>query len=493
MQYGLTLIELSIVLMILAALAVVTTRFMFDEFDRTIADKTVAEMWAVGEYSVAFIAENNEWPGQRTYDSVSGTYSDDNCIDAAKAMEDAGLLSGLSIRDATTAGSTPGSTRNIRAIESPWHDESTSSLAVYTFSCDSGSPEKGLTISLDLPNFAGGQSAEEWAQYLLQKLPLAQLDSTKKKVTLTIPPPSGVFALRDYLSRKEDPNRDAHNSDGNESLNDLGHDTVINLNTQVADASGNPILSVTPKIVDFDVDEPHDFDGDSSPDFFTESTAIYSLNMPRTSVFNRLVLIPTTDTPRLEVDAPQYESQNCRKGSPGGFALEVCEKDYDDHVAAQSTPGEHDVGGTALKTAGQPQGSIKANDIYLTSVGKWASEIDKEFQQEWVLVKHYTDVANTAVITYSTCDTTREAKYEVWPQKISLSSKPANTNDGTYEYIYSNFRHSFSVSDTGVVSIIWTVREEKDDGTNVDTEENRVFGDSSSTAFANVYCVKKSS
>ncbi|THB69345.1 MAG: prepilin-type N-terminal cleavage/methylation domain-containing protein [Gammaproteobacteria bacterium] len=480
-QRGLTLIELSIVLMILAALAVVSTRFMFDEFDRTIADKTVAEMWAVAEYSVAYIAENNIWPDQVN-----------NCAGAEAVMaDDAGLLQGLNLVK-------QGSPLVTTGIESPWYNDSASDYVTYDISCSNTSPQSGFVVALTLPSFAGGQTAEEWAQYILQKLPLAQLDpGNSSRIILTMPPPSGVFALRDYLSRKPDPDRQTLNSNGQTSLNDL--EAVININTDVETDPTN----VQRKVVDFDAERGYDFVNDGSEDeYFDQNTAIYNLNMPRTSVFNRLILIPTAQThptiPSLdypvEVDATNYSEYNCRHGSPGGFALEVCEQDYQTHVDEEDDTNEHDLPiGSAIKLAGNPRGSIKANDIYLASIAKWASEIDQEFQPDWILVQHYTQVPVTNVITYNNCTNGRSPKYEVWPKKISLEGKPANYTDvvANVDYRYSNHRHSFTVSDTGIVSIQWIVREEQDDGTGfVETDSSLPVADAYSTAYANVYCVR---
>ncbi len=470
-QQGMTLIELSIVLMILAVIAVVSTRFMYDEFDRSIADKTVAEMWAVAEYSVAFISMNDNWPGGDQNNS---------CTNAEAIMDSNNLLHGLPLQKTSAGG-----VDVVTGIYSPWYNDSASvpGYVPYNLSCQDGSPESGFTISLTIPSFSGGQSAEEWAQYILQKLPLAKLDdANKSKVILTMPPPSGVFALREYLSRKEDLKRDELNSDGKISRNDL--EAVINVNTD--STSGKR------KVVDFDVDQKYDLSniGDKT-EFFTEEKAIYSLNMPRTSVFNRLVLIPTTTSGSIAVEDNDYSIQNCRAGSPGGFALEICERDYKAHVDAEDDDDDIDELSAAsfthpiINTPKIPRGSIKANDIYLESIGKWASDIDNEMIPNWMLVEHFSEKNNGNDIKYSQCPSGRTSKYEVWPKKIAVDTKP--TNSGNKKY---SGEHVFEVSSGGYISIYWPGIEEKTDADGVVTNEQIKHDDNSSRVYANVYCVK---
>lgn len=487
-QRGFTLIELSIVLMILAALAAVSTRFMFDEFDRSIADKTVAEMWAVAEYSVAYISmqnHNGQWPDQGA-----------SCVNAEQVMKDAQMLQGLNIETKSVGGT------DVSEIKSPWYDDGSSDYVSYEINCSSIFPESGFAISLSLPSFASGQSAEEWAQYILQKLPLAKLnDTNKSQITLTMPQPAGVVALRDYLSRIEDPKRYDLNNAGNTSRNDL--EAVINVNTD-ANSGGR-------KIVDYDVDEKYDLDNVGGVnDFFTEDKAIYSLNMPRTSVFNSLVLIPTEQTQStiptadypVAADDPGYAKYNCRHGSPGGFAIEVCEQDYATHVDEEDDSDEHDLPvGSAINTAGKARGSIKANDIYLASIDKWASEIDQDFEPDWILVQHTSGLNDGTLIQYVLCPTGRTANYEIWPQKdhivkpSPLSGIDIYGNEYTVTY---EANHIFEIdysNDNVKVSIYWPGKREtteKDiDGNVLGTSEIvENHHDTESRVYANIYCVK---
>ncbi len=476
-QRGLTLIELSIVLMLLAALAVVSTRFMFDEFDRSIADKTVAEMWAVAEYSVAYYSANNKWPDE-----------DNSCASAPKVMaDDSGLLKGIELEQPEIGG-----VKTTIGVYSPWSNSSGDKVK-YVLSCDKNDTYKGFQISLTIPDFPGGASAAEWGQYMLQKLPLATLSNSGKSLTVTMPPPAGVVALRDYLLRKEDPKRPDLNAQGKESLNDLGKDAVININTNVVNAAGVPLATVERKIVDFDVDAPQDFNKDGVfNEHFNKNTAIYSLNMPRTSVLNKVVLIPTSTTGKPVTDA-DYHTANCRGGSPGGFALEICERDYDAHTEVEDVDPDIDaltnLTSEIINIAKDPQGSIKANDIYLESIGKWASEIDNEMIPNWMLVEHYKSKKNDDDINYTGCPSDRSAKYEIWPKKIQVDSRPGNTPNITY----SN-DHIFDVSDTGEISIYWpgvkTTTTTDAEGNTTTTEEDVKGDDNSSRVYANVYCVK---
>ena len=488
-QRGLTLIELSIVLMILAALAVVSTRFMFDEFDRSIADKTVAEMWAVAEYSVAYYSENGKWPDEEA-----------DCASAPSVMaDDSGLLKGIELDQSVSGGVT-----TTNGVYSPWSNNSGDKVK-YVLSCDKDDTYKGFQISLTIPDFPGDTSAdEEWAQYILQKLPLAKLDDAdKSRIILTMPPPAGVVALRDYLSRKEDPKRKESNEKGEASLNDL--EAVININTDVSTGER--------KVVDFDVDDVQNFDGEpAANDYFDKDTAIYSLNMPRTSVFNKVVLIPTTST-GIPVDDGEYYRDNCRDGSPGGFALEVCERDYQAHVHAEDgnlgvDKLKDEVDSTPrIQKAGDSFGSIKANDIYLKSIGKWASEIDNEMIPNWMLVEHYTDKMNGDSILYTECPKGRAAKYEIWQQKINVT-KPSpfsGTDVSGHDYtITYEPNHIFSINyidndsdgkyDDVKVSIYWpgerNTEEKNAEGAITEVKSVDNFYDSDSLVYANVYCVK---
>lgn len=460
---GFTLIELSVVLMILAALAVVSTRFMFDEFDRSIADKTVAEMWAVAEYSIAYYAENSSWPGE------SG-----DCTNAAQIMDSAVMLQGLKLKKTGTV---------VNGILSPWFNDNISPAAYqsYDLSCDKNNPYAGFSIALDIPDFPGGVSGAEWAQFILQKLPLSKTGSTSSTVILTMPAPAGVVALRDYLLRTDDPKRNAMNSSGKQSLNDL--DADINLNDNV--------------IYDFDVGDRYDSDGNGTinnlDDFFTKSQSLYRLDMDNTSVFSNIVLIPEPSVlPVLDPSDPlvDYGEENCRDRSPGGFTLEICEKNFSDIDDAIKYNHPTAVYGSSIKNVKSQNGSVKANDIYLKSVDMWGSQIFDTINPLRILEAHYQDKYNSNLITAPTCKTGYVAYYEIWPKMLctqnthSCSYTPPGgillTDDFTYK------KHHFFMSGNSV-SIKW---DEGEAAGGIVAPKCLTLNDSCSSAFVNVYCEK---
>ncbi len=410
LQYGLTLIELSIVLMILASLAVVSTRFMYDDFNRDIADKTVAEMWAVGEYAVAYYAMHSGWPDMSS-----------NCANATQEMENKNLLQGLKIK-------TIGGGRNIL---SPWYG--VSEYEPYITSCTTRS--KGFEIKIVMPL----ETDSEWSNYMHHKLPLAKLTSATATVgpivTVTVPPPAGVVALNSYLMRKDDPNRIS----GQISLNDM--ETYINMN-------GN-------KIVDFDV----------ATGTFNYSNSQFYIDMQQRSVLSNLMIIPQTVSSFSPYTVPaSYGNKNCSLGSHGKFSLDICEKDKTQTINAN--------GGTVTAPSNQyaktPQGSIKANDIYLKSINKWVSQLNNILPKR-IQVEHYSNVVNGMTLT-TTVNCVAEfgaayntLEYEVWPQKIYPNSRSTE--------------HEFSVSANGVVSIKHLIGG---------TSTIDLF----SSAYADAYCVK---
>lgn len=471
-QNGLTLIELSIVLMILAALAVVSTRFMFNDLDRDLADKTIAETWAITEYAVSYYSNNSMWPDEAN-----------DCVNAELEMQNAGLLQGFSIEGYDD--SDDGDIDRIE-INSPWINEidDDNDFVRYTTSCDKDNPDAGFTVSLEIPDYVGAPN-QQWIKYIHQKMPLTTVNDDGVLST-TMPIPAGIVALRDYLLRTEDPRADDLHIAGKASANDL--ETAINMNTN--------------RIVDFDITETFDHDDDSDTDeiFYTADTAKYYIDMQNNSVLSNISIIP--DFPEVVISPINtsdnlYFERDCRIGSAGGFALDICEADKSGDVYG----GDED--DLDMNTKKSPKGSIKVNDIYLKSARKWGSEIFEESRGKKFLVKHYREKAHNFVVPRddleicgSTDNTGWSYRYEAWPmilanQNVFELDLPVSDPDPlpppgpvpaaapvpteTVEFI----QHEFYMSGNQL-QILWT-------GGSVD---NPAHVDDKSRAYINVYCEK---
>lgn len=485
-QNGLTLIELSIVLMILAALAVASTRFMFNDLDRDLADKTIAETWAITEYAVSYYSHNSGWPDQ-----------ENDCENAELEMQKTGLLLGFSLEEYDD--SEDGNTDRIE-INSPWINEDPDvdkDFVRYTTSCDKDNPDAGFTVSLKIPDYAG-TSNEQWIKYIHQKMPLTTVSDDGKELSTTMPIPAGIVALRDYLLRTEDPRADDLHVAVKASANDLK--TAINMNTN--------------KIVDFDITETwdHDIDPVTEKIHYTADTAKYYIDMQNNSVLSNIMIIPNDDAPAvteiINTDSYQYYNNECDEGSAGGFALDVCEKDKGDEVYG----GEYE---SSPDTRKSPKGSIKVNDIYLKSARKWGSEIFEEIKGKKFLIKHYSggkthgfSVPGVGEDDLVLCGATDNVGwsyyYEAWPKVLANQNvfeldlpepePEPEPGPGPIEGIPAGSvsvaapapketvafeKHEFYMAGA-TLQIMWT-------GGSV---ENPIHADKESEAYINVYCEK---
>ncbi|THB64891.1 MAG: type II secretion system protein [Gammaproteobacteria bacterium] len=151
-QKGFTLLEISIAMIIVAALAVITAQSVSRKINQTYIEQTAAEVWAVGEYAQGYIARYNKWPGE-----------DGNCVDALTEIQN------MSVNVPT---------------ESPWGTP-------YITNCISN---VSFTVTV--------QTDDVWAPVLTNMLAVTQMVGGTTDTTITtLPLPGSIAALDDVLKK----------------------------------------------------------------------------------------------------------------------------------------------------------------------------------------------------------------------------------------------------------------------------------------------------
>ncbi len=158
MQRGFTLLEISIVMIIMAALALVTTRSLYLKVDTRMIEHTAAEVWTIGEYAQNYIQQNGEWPDQTN-----------SCVGAISTMETA-----LSLAPGTIPS------------QSPWETS-------YVTSCSAN-----VSFSIAV------QTDDEWAPALTNMLAVTQMVGGTTDTTITTLPLPGSIAAFDSVLKKVD-------------------------------------------------------------------------------------------------------------------------------------------------------------------------------------------------------------------------------------------------------------------------------------------------
>lgn len=194
-NYGFTIIEVAIVLVVIVSITMVTAKFFFKDYGAELADQTITEINLIKQNAIAYYAINGHWPGQGV--------GDNDCSDASA---DLGAISGLDSSD---------------PYESQWYGDS--GVISYETSCSPAPANAAFSVSITLDN----SEDKKWVNYILTKLSLTETDDSGLKVQAWIPAPSGAAAMQNYFSR----NKSAAETEGEPSLNDM--EAAINLNGNV--------------------------------------------------------------------------------------------------------------------------------------------------------------------------------------------------------------------------------------------------------------------
>ncbi len=190
-QHGFTLLEISIAMIIMAAMVAISTRTVYLKLDTRYTEHTAAEVWVIGEYAQKYIQENDEWPDQTA----------NGCVNAITTMiTDLGL----------PAGTIPD--------QSPWGND-------YETSCNTSS--FSITTQLD----------DNWAPALTNMLAVTQLKSGTTDTTITtLPLPGSIAALSDVLKRVDTGNADDNTMETDLNMGNFDIDSVGTINVQRLDA-----------------------------------------------------------------------------------------------------------------------------------------------------------------------------------------------------------------------------------------------------------------
>lgn len=194
-NYGFTIIEVAIVLVVIVSITMVTAKFFFKDYGAELADQTITEINLIKQSAITYYAKNGHWPGQ--------VVGDNDCSDA---FADLGAISGVDSSD---------------PYNSQWYGGT--GVISYETSCSPAPANAAFSVSLTLDY----SEDKKWVNYILTKLPLTETDDSGMRIQAWIPAPSGVAAMQNYFSRNES----APEAEGEPSLNDM--ETAINLNGNV--------------------------------------------------------------------------------------------------------------------------------------------------------------------------------------------------------------------------------------------------------------------
>ncbi len=185
-QRGFTLLEISIAMTIMAAMAAIATRTVYLKLDTRYTEHTAAEVWVIGEYAQKYIQDNGEWP-----DETNG------CVGAIPTVESA-----LSLPSGTIPSQSPWGTPYV-----------TSCVADTNFSVE---------VQLD----------DNWAPAMTNMLAVTQIKGGTTDTTITtLPLPGSIAALSNVLKRTADPMHPEYNrmeTDLDMDGNDIDNAGTIN-------------------------------------------------------------------------------------------------------------------------------------------------------------------------------------------------------------------------------------------------------------------------
>lgn len=184
-QRGFTLLEISIAMIIMSALAVVAARSAYTKLDSNMTEHTAAEVWAIGEYAQRWVQQNGTWPDETS-----------DCADAIAIMDPSGTFI---------------------PTRSTWGGVSSYDYATY---CDATDPLSfSITAKLD----------DNWAPALTNMLAVTQMASGLTDTTVTtMPLPGSMAALQTVLHRTLDPTHSEYNQ--METDLDMNINNIVNVN-----------------------------------------------------------------------------------------------------------------------------------------------------------------------------------------------------------------------------------------------------------------------
>ena len=319
-QTGYTLIEIALVLIIIASLAVLTSKFFFRDLGLQTVDQTAEEIALIQRAALIYFAKNNEWPDQ-----------DRGCANAAQEMGTT-LLNGLNL---VTSGTAPSLT--VTAVESPWYGSF--GKQNYSISCANNF---SLSVSVSLED-----QDKKYLERMLIKIPLSK-KAAGNTVKASVVAPSSIFALNNYIKRTK--------VDATSVQNTL--EAGFNINGKLKDFQVGSCIADDVKYTGACRDSERHL-----------SDSIFTLDPDATSVMSELMLIPP------KAISPVHDEN---------FTLNLCDSG---RVANQSTLLVDTIDCSTNDTE-NPAWSIKANDVYITSKGKYLTEL-KSSLREWIHIKHY--------------------------------------------------------------------------------------------------------
>ncbi len=275
---GFTLIEIAIVLIVIASMTVITAKFFFKDFNTAVVDQTIEEIKLIQQEAIFYFAKNGKWPDQSA-----------GCVNPFSS------ISGLNVV--------------LGKIESPWFDGAASKIAYKT---DCSYSPASFSVALTLIG-----DDKEYIDYINNKLPLSEVNSSGDTIHATIPAPSGAAALNNFLKRENDA-----------PFNNM--ETSFNMNGNV--------------IKDVDVG----------------AISVFEADIDGESVISELMIIPEDSSLAVPCNYGYGNDASC-------FSIDVCR---DDSSCYGSMAG--------YKKAAF--GSVKANDIFLKSTGEYISDFKSKMK-----------------------------------------------------------------------------------------------------------------
>ncbi len=236
---GFTLIEVALVLIIIASLAVITSKFFFRDFNALTVDQTADDIALIHRAALTYYAKNNQWPDQ-----------ENGCVSAVSVI---GSIPGIVINSSGKA-------------VSPWFDGA--GQIVYEIQCPNTVNPSFMSVSLKLSD-----QDKIYLETMLIKIPLS-IRSGDSTIIATVIAPSSIVALENYIKKVE-----VTKITGNTNLNTI--EAGFNING---------------KVIDFEVgsciNDNKNYSGSCNIGYRTKADAIFSLNPGGVSVLGGLTLIP---------------------------------------------------------------------------------------------------------------------------------------------------------------------------------------------------------
>lgn len=193
-QRGFTLLEISIAMIITAALAVVAARSAYIKLDGNMTEHTAAEVWVIGEYAQKWVQDNGTWPNETN-----------DCTGAIATMDPGG---------------------SYIPTRSPWGSGSSYDYATLC-PLDPLNPLSPRNFSIT------AKLDDNWAPALTNMLAVTQMASGSTDTTVTtLPLPGSIAALSNVLKRTADPLHPEYNQ--METDLDMNNNSIVGINALTA-------------------------------------------------------------------------------------------------------------------------------------------------------------------------------------------------------------------------------------------------------------------